>query len=248
MSTIAVRERVTHATIGPDTIDRLDWSRLEADLCQRGFANTGPLLEPETCRAIAGYYDDDRRWRSHVRMARHGFGQGEYKYFNYPLPDIVATLRATLYPRLVPIANRWHEQTGRDERFPALHDQFLRRCHDAGQTLPTPLLLRYRTGDYNCLHQDIYGPLVFPLQVAILLDDPSVDFSGGEFVLTEQRPRMQSRAEVIQLGMGEAVIFAVNERPVEGKRGVYRVRMRHGVSQVHSGERHVLGVIFHDAA
>ncbi len=248
MSAIAVGEPITDATMGPDIIDRLDWTRLEADLCRRGFATMGPLLEPEICRAIAGCYDDDRRFRSHVRMARHGFGQGEYKYFNHPLPDIVAALRTILYPRLVPIANRWQEQTGRDERFPALHEHFLHRCHDAGQTLPTPLLLRYRTGDFNCLHQDIYGPLVFPLQVAILLSDPSADFSGGEFVLTEQRPRMQSRAEVIQLGLGEAVVFAVNERPVEGKRGVYRVRMRHGVSQVRSGERHVLGVIFHDAA
>ena len=243
---------VRAAEAGPpgwtEIVDRLDWARIGTDLNERGFATTGPLLDPDTCRSVAGAYDDEGRFRSHIRMARHGFGQGEYKYFARPLPDVVGGLRTALYPQLAPIANRWLERSGRDDRFPADHAKFLQRCHDAGQNLPTPLLLRYREGDYNCLHQDLYGAHVFPLQVAILLSDPQADFSGGEFVLTEQRPRMQSRAEVVPLGLGEAVVFAVNERPVEGKRGVYRVRMRHGVSRVRGGRRHVLGIIFHDAA
>ena len=239
--------------VAPDTpvqtqVDRLDWGRIADDLYRYGSATTGVLLDAATCRSVSAFYDDDSRFRSHIRMARHGFGQGEYKYFGYPLPEPVLSLRRALYPHLVPVANRWLEMVGREDRFPPEHAAFLERCRRAGQTRPTPLLLRYVEGDYNCLHQDLYGDLVFPLQVAVLLSDPGLDFSGGEFVMTEQRPRMQSRAEVVGLGRGEAVIFAVNERPVQGKRGIYRVRMRHGVSRVRSGQRHVLGLIFHDAA
>ncbi len=237
---------VSHAT---ETIETdVDWSRVSADLQRYGCATMGSVLNRAECRSVAALYDDDRWFRSHIKMARHGFGQGEYKYFGYPLPEIVAGLRNALYPRLVPIANRWLEMSGREDRFPNRHADFLKRCHAAGQSRPTPLLLRYVEDDYNCLHQDLYGDQVFPLQVAILLSDPATEFSGGEFVMTEQRPRMQSRAEVVALGKGEAVVFAVNERPVEGKRGVYRVRMRHGVSRVRSGRRYVLGIIFHDAA
>lgn len=231
-----------------DRVDRLDWAQLADDLHRFGCAITAPLLDVDTCRAVSALYDDQTWFRSHIRMARHGFGRGEYKYFDYPLPEPVPTLRRSLYPYLVPIANRWQELTGRDIRFPAEHDAFLESCHRAGQVRPTPLLLRYTEGDFNCLHQDLYGDLVFPLQVAILLSDPRSEFEGGEFVMTEQRPRMQSRAEVVRLGLGEAVIFAVNERPVTGTRGSYRVRMRHGVSRVRRGRRHVLGLIFHDAA
>jgi hypothetical protein len=196
---------------------------------------------------LAGLYDDDGRFRSHVVMARHGFGRGEYRYFRYPLPEVVASLRAALYPHLAPFANRWHEALGIEVRFPAEHSAFLDRCHAAGQVKPTPLLLRYGVDDYNCLHQDLYGEHVFPFQVAILLSQPHRDFTGGEFVLTEQRPRMQSRAEVVPLGLGDAVIFAVHHRPVQGTRGTYRVNLRHGVSRLRSGRRHTLGVIFHDA-
>ncbi|WP_136656847.1 2OG-Fe(II) oxygenase [Nitratireductor sp. XY-223] len=231
-----------------DAVDRLDWSRIRADIHTRGFATTGPILDVKDCRELSALYDDDALFRSRVVMARHSFGRGEYKYLNYPLPDAVREMRAAFYPRLVPVANQWQEMTGAAVRFPPDHGAFLRRCHNAGQKLPTPLLLRYETDDYNCLHQDLYGEHVFPLQVAVLLSDPAADFTGGEFVLTEQRPRMQSRAEVVSLAQGEAVVFAVNERPVEGSRGVYRVRMRHGVSRVKSGRRHVLGLIFHDAA
>ncbi|WP_419912904.1 2OG-Fe(II) oxygenase [Hoeflea sp.] len=231
-----------------DAVDRLDWTRIRGELDTRGFAATGPILDPQACRDLHGHYDDDAQFRSRVVMARHSFGRGEYKYFDYPLPDIVSALRGAFYPRLAPIANHWQEMTGAPSRFPPDHGAFLQRCHKAGQRLPTPLLLRYETDDYNCLHQDLYGEHVFPLQVAILLSDPASEFTGGEFVLTEQRPRMQSRAEVVNLRQGEAVIFAVNERPVQGGRGVYRVRMRHGVSRVKSGRRHVLGLIFHDAS
>ena len=217
---------------------------LEASLDREGWARLGALLAPDECRALVASYDDDAKFRSKVVMARHGFGRGEYKYFAYPLPARVAQLRETLYPRLVPIANRWNERLGNEARFPPTHGEFLKRCHDAGQTRPTPLLLRYGTGDYNCLHQDLYGEHVFPLQVAILL---SADFTGGEFVLTEQRPRMQSRATVVPLSQGDGVVFAVNHRPVEGTRGPYRVAMRHGVSALRSGTRHTLGIIFHDA-
>jgi hypothetical protein len=197
---------------------------------------------------MAALYEADERFRSKVVMERHGFGRGEYKYFNYPLPALVADLRTSLYPHLAAIANRWNAALGIDVRYPAAHSAFLARCHAAGQTKPTPLMLRYGAGDYNCLHQDLYGEHVFPLQATILLSDPDRDFTGGEFVLTEQRPRMQSRPEVVPLCQGDAVIFAVQHRPVQGSRGAYRVNMRHGVSRVRRGHRQTLGVIFHDAA
>lgn len=228
-------------------VGALDWARIVADLDARGVATTGPLLAPEECRALAALYQGENGFRSRVVMARHGFGQGEYKYFAYPLPPLVAELRKALYPRLAPTARRWSAATGRKADFPSTLGAYLKRCHDAGQTRPTPLLLRYGDGDYNCLHQDLYGELAFPLQATILLSAPGDDFEGGEFVLVEQRPRMQSRPEVVPLRQGEAVIFAVNERPVEGKRGIYRVKMRHGVSRLRSGERLTLSVIFHDA-
>ena len=226
----------------------MDWTRIGAELDEAGVARLGPLLDPAECRALAGLYDEEGRFRSRVVMARHGFGRGEYQYFAHPLPDAVARLRAALWPGLVPIANRWQEAMGLAPRFPAEHAAFLARCHAAGQARPTPLLLRYGPGDYNCLHQDLYGEHVFPLQVVVLLSAPGADFTGGEFVLTEQRPRMQSRAEVVPLAQGEAAVFAVHHRPVRGGRGVYRVMMRHGVSRVRSGQRHTLGIIFHDAA
>lgn len=204
-------------------------------------------MAPEECAALAALYGTDGIFRSRVVMARHGFGRGEYQYFSYPLPEPVADLRAWLYPRLVPIANRWNEAMSIDVRYPATHAKFLERCHQAGQLRPTPLLLQYQAGDYNCLHQDLYGEQVFPLQVATLLSEPGRDFTGGEFVLTEQRPRMQSRPEVVPLRQGDAVVFAVHHRPVQGTRGAYRVNMRHGVSRLRSGRRHTLGIIFHDA-
>lgn len=225
----------------------LDWTRIGAELESAGHAVVGPLLDGETCEALAGLYGEDTPFRSRVVMERHGFGKGEYKYFSYPLPEPIAALRAPLYRRLAPVANRWTAAMGLDTRYPAEHAQFLERCHAAGQTRPTPLLLKYGPGDYNCLHQDLYGETVFPLQVAILLSAPGTDFTGGEFVLTEQRPRMQSRAEVVPLGQGDAVVFPVHTRPVNGTRGIYRVNMRHGVSRVRSGQRHTLGIIFHDA-
>ncbi len=225
----------------------LDWDGIDAALQARGCATTGVLLSAEECLALVLSYDEEAAFRSRVVMARHGFGQGEYKYFAYPLPSAVQALRTALYPRLAAVANRWETALGRAAGFPADHPAFLARCHAAGQLRPTPLLLRYGPGDYNCLHQDLYGELHFPLQVAFLLNRPGDDFTGGEFVLTEQRPRMQSRAEVAGLRQGEGVIFAVNQRPVQGARGPYRVTMRHGVSRLHSGRRHTLGVIFHDA-
>ena len=221
---------------------------MAADLDAQGWALIGPLLDPDGCAATIAMYDDERHFRSHVVMARHGFGRGEYKYFADPLPAPVAVLRRALYPALAPIANAWNAAMGSDVRFPPDHAAFLARCHAAGQHRPTPLLLKYGAGDYNCLHQDIYGAHVFPLQVAILLSEPARDFVGGEFVLTEQRPRMQSRAEVVPLMRGMGVVFAVNHRPVRGTRGFYRVTMRHGVSRIRSGERWTLGIIFHDAA
>jgi hypothetical protein len=205
------------------------------------------LLTPAECEATAAMYVDDHRFRSHIVMARHGFGRGEYKYFAYPLPEKIEHLRTALYQQLAPTANRWNESMGIDVRYPAEHEDFIARCHKAGQTRPTPLLLQYGEGDFNALHQDLYGDHVFPLQVAILLSEPGKDFTGGEFVLVEQRPRMQSRAEVVPLGRGDGVVFAVNNRPVKGTRGVYRVNMRHGVSRLRSGHRYTLGVIFHDA-
>ena len=212
-----------------------------------GHAVLPRLLNPAECAAISGLYPQDGCFRSKVVMARHGFGRGQYQYFSYPLPDLVQRLRSRLYPQLVDVANRWNQALGVDIRYPAEHATFLARCHAAGQTRPTPLLLQYGEGDYNCLHQDLYGEHVFPLQVAILLSRPGEDFSGGEFVLTEQRPRMQSRATVVPLAQGDALVFAVNQRPVAGSRGCYRVTLRHGVSEVRSGHRHTLGIIFHDA-
>lgn len=231
-----------------DRIAAIDWHRVEGDLDATGFAPLPGLLSRDEAQGIAALYASDEIFRSRVVMGRHGFGRGEYKYFAYPLPDLVQTLRACLYPRLRPVADRWNEILGRETSLPEDHNDFLLRCHTAGQARPTPLLLQYGEGDYNCLHQDLYGEHVFPLQVAILLSAPGVDFSGGEFVLTEQRPRMQSRVEVVPLRQGDAVIFAVHHRPVRGARGFYRVNMRHGVSRIRAGARHTLGVIFHDAA
>jgi hypothetical protein len=225
----------------------LNWSAIADHLDRSGWAVLDGLLDPAECEIVAGLYDDGDRFRSHVIMARHGFGRGEYKYFGYPLPPIVERLREALYPPLAPIANRWNEAMGLDARFPDAHADFLERCHEVGQRRPTPLLLRYGVDDFNCLHQDVYGDLVFPLQATVLLSKPGADFTGGEFVLTEQRPRMQSRVAVAPLGLGDAVIFAVRHRPVKGSRGAYRVNMRHGVSPIRSGQRHTLGVIFHDA-
>jgi len=224
----------------------LDWGRTATQLDSLGCATTGPLLTADECAAISSRYDAEGIYRSRVIMARHGFGRGEYKYFSYPLPGPIAALRAAFYSPLAEVANRWNEQMGLEPRFPAGHAAYLKRCHAAGQTRPTPLLLQYGSGDYNCLHQDVYGDLVFPLQVAFLLSRSGEDFTGGEFVLTEQRPRMQSRAEVVPLAQGEGVIFPVHHRPVQGTRGVYRVNMRHGVSRLRDGKRHTLGIIFHD--
>jgi hypothetical protein len=228
-------------------IAAFDWARVGRDLDARGSAVLERLLTADECRALAGLYPDDSIFRSRIVMSRHGFGRGEYKYFSYPLPDVIQGLRTALYPRLAPVANRWNESLKIDLRYPAEHSEFLARCHAAGQIKPTPLLLQYGADDYNCLHQDLYGEHVFPLQVAILLSEPGRDFTGGEFVMTEQRPRMQSRAEVVQLRQGDAVVFAVHHRPVQGTRGVYRVNLRHGVSRIRSGHRHTLGIIFHDA-
>src|SRR5690349_16030203 len=228
-------------------LQAIDWSGIYAGLDADGHAVLPALLAPQTCRALAALYPQREHFRSRVVMARHGFGRGEYQYFGYPLPTTVEALRTALYPRLAPLANRWNEAMGIGVRYPSTHEEFLERCHAAGQTRPTPLLLRYQAGDYNCLHQDLYGEHVFPLQLAILLSAPGSDFTGGEFVLTEQRPRMQSRAEVVPLAQGDAVLFAVHHRPVRGARGCYRVNLRHGVSRLHSGCRHTLGVIFHDA-
>ena len=228
-------------------VESLDWPRIEAELNERGCATTGQILTPEECTTLTADYDNDALFRSRVVMARHGFGRGEYRYYAYPLPGTPAQLRRHLYPNLAPVANRWQEELGVPRNYPTDHESFLRLCHDSGQTQPTPLLLKYGEGDYNCLHQDIYGALVFPLQVAFLLSKPGEDFTGGEFAVTEQRPRMQSRVEVVSLMQGEGVVFAVNQRPVKGSRGVYRVAMRHGVSRLRSGRRWTLGIIFHDA-
>lgn len=230
-----------------ERIDSVHWPSIADELNAFGCAGIRQLLTAAECDLTAACYDHDNRFRSRVIMARHGFGRGEYKYFAYPLPTVVATLRAAVYPWLAPIANRWNEALGLSPRFPVSHAEFLERCHAAGQTQPTPLVLHYTEGDYNCLHQDLYGEHVFPLQIAILLSRPDVDFTGGEFVMTEQRPRMQSRAQVVPLAQGDAVVFAVQFRPVQGTRGTYRVNLRHGVSRVRSGRRYTLGVIFHDA-
>lgn len=224
-----------------------DWAGIADELDAQGCAMLEALLSPQECRALADLYADDRLFRNRVVMGRHGFGRGEYKYFAYPLPDAVSSLRNAIYPRLAPIANRWNAAMGIDVRYPDTHTEFIERCHAAGQQRPTPLLLKYGADDYNCLHQDLYGEHVFPLQLAILLSEPGRDFSGGEFVLTEQRPRKQSRPQVVPLRQGDAVVFAVHQRPVQGTRGSYRVNLRHGVSRVRSGHRHTLGIIFHDA-
>jgi hypothetical protein len=245
---ITAQTRPAAGSLAPaDRVARIDWTAIAAELDGQGAAVLERLLTPDECRAVAALYPDDSQFRSHVAMARHGFGKGEYKYFAYPLPRLIGDLRAALYPRLAPVANRWNERMGVDTRYPLDHGAFLERCREAGQSRPTPLLLRYGPGDYNCLHQDLYGDLAFPLQAAILLSQPGEDFTGGEFVLTEQRPRMQTRAEVVPLRQGDAVIFAVHHRPQQGTRGVYRVNLRHGVSRLRSGRRHTLGVIFHDA-
>jgi hypothetical protein len=228
-------------------VGRHDWSASTIELGSYGCTVIGQLLEPEECASMATLYSQEKHFRSHIHMAQHGFGKGEYRYFKNPLPHLVGDLRMLLYPRLAIAANDWNDQLGISRRYPETHAEFLRLCHEAGQTRPTPLLLQYGSGDFNCLHQDIYGDLVFPIQVAILLSQPDHDFTGGEFVLTEQRPRMQSRVEVVPLKQGDAVAFAVHNRPVRGSRGSYRVNMRHGVSRVRSGKRHTLGIIFHDA-
>jgi len=223
------------------------WPELERDLDSQGNAVLHRLISPEECGQLAALYDQEDGFRSRIVMARHGFGRGEYKYFDYPLPPLIGELRSSLYRQLAPIANRWNEAMNVGLQYPDSHSEFLERCHQAGQRRATPLLLRYTAGDYNCLHQDVYGEHVFPLQVAILLSRPQQDFTGGEFVMTEQRPRMQSRAEVVPLSQGDGVVFTVRQRPVEGSRGVYRVNLRHGVSRIRSGRRHTLGIIFHDA-
>jgi hypothetical protein len=226
----------------------LDWPDIARDLNEVGVATTGRLLDAEQCAALRALYPDDSRFRSHVVMKRHGFGEGEYKYYANPLPEIIASLREAFYPRLAPIANEWHRRMGIERRFPESLQAFLDECHADGQARPTPLLLKYGPGDYNCLHQDLYGAHVFPVQLVILLSEPDADFTGGEFVMTEQRPRMQSRAEVVPLSLGHGALFTVNDRPKAGSRGDYRVKMRHGVSRVRSGERYTTGIIFHDAA
>jgi hypothetical protein len=239
-----------HVAATDDTDARLqvfDWARVAGELDAQGCAMLEALLSPQECQNLASLYADESPFRSRIIMARHGFGRGEYKYFSYPLPALIASLREAFYPRLAPIANRWNTAMGLAVHYPATHAEFIERCRAAGQLRPTPLLLQYVAGDYNCLHQDLYGEHVFPLQLAILLSEPGRDFSGGEFVLTEQRPRMQSRPEVVPLRQGDAVIFAVHHRPVQGTRGSNRVNLRHGVSRVRAGQRHALGIIFHDA-
>ncbi|MBE1159822.1 2OG-Fe(II) oxygenase [Dyella acidiphila] len=232
---------------GDERLSAIAWSQVGGELDERGAAMLPGLLSADECRMLAALYPQGRHFRSTVCMGRHGFGRGEYKYFRYPLPALIQQLRNDLYPHLAPIANRWNEAMGEEARYPSTHADYLVRCQQAGQLRPTPLLLQYGEGDYNCLHQDLYGEHVFPLQVAILLSQPQVDFAGGEFVLTEQRPRMQSRPEVVPLQQGDAVVFAVHHRPVQGARGSYRVNMRHGVSRIRAGHRHTLGIIFHDA-
>jgi hypothetical protein len=239
--------KITTANSPAKRVAGYDWNALASDLDNYGAAVIERLLTPEECRSLAHLYPHEQHFRSHVVMARHGFGKGEYRYFAYPLPELVADLRTALYPRLAVVANEWNGRMNVDRRYPETHAEFLAVCHDAGQKRPTPLLLQYVPGDFNCLHQDLYGDIAFPIQVAILLSEPGRDFTGGEFVLTEQRPRMQSRAEVVPLRQGDAVAFAVHNRPVQGTKGSYRVNMRHGVSRVRGGWRHTLGIIFHDA-
>lgn len=246
----AVRPMRKQAPVDPSAPARVgayQWRALTDELNGYGCAVLQKLLSPEECRTIAALYPDEGHFRSRVVMARHGFGKGEYRYFKYPLPGLIGELRTALYPHLASVANAWNGRMGIDERYPDDHAAFLDLCHQAGQRRPTPLLLQYVPGDYNCLHQDLYGDLAFPIQVAILLSEPGSDFTGGEFVLTEQRPRMQSRAEVVPLRQGDAVAFAVHNRPVQGAKGNYRVNLRHGVSRIRSGMRHTVGIIFHDA-
>lgn len=240
-TTLASSERMTAR------VKALDWERISQNLDAQGNALIEHLLSPGECRALADLYSKDDGFRKRVVMGRHGFGRGEYKYFSYPLPDLIANLRTSVYPQLVPLANRWNTALGSEIRFPEQHAEFLERCLQAGQVRPTPLLLQYEADDYNCLHQDLYGAHVFPLQLAILLSEPGKDFTGGEFVMTEQRPRMQSRPMVVPLRQGDGVVFAVHQRPVQGTRGVFRVNLRHGVSRIRSGHRHTAGIIFHDA-
>ena len=245
---VEVSRTIEDTDIATRRLKGLDWKPIREELHEQGSALLRNVLTPEQCEALSALYLEDDRFRSRVVMARHGFGRGEYKYFNYPLPGIIESLRTQLYSELAPIANRWNQNMGIPVQYPCEHADFIRRCHQAGQLRPTPLLLQYGPGDYNCLHQDLYGEHVFPIQVAFLLSEPQRDFQGGEFVLTEQRPRMQSRPEVVPLRQGDAVAFAVHHRPVHGTRGIYRVNLRHGVSRLRSGRRHTLGIIFHDAA
>src|ERR1700722_14727445 len=245
---VEVTRTIEDTDIATRRLKGLDWKPIREELHEQGSALLRNVLTPEQCEALSALYLEDDRFRSRVVMARHGFGRGEYKYFNYPLPGIIESLRTQLYSELAPIANRWNQNMGIPVQYPCEHADFIRRCHQAGQLRPTPLLLQYGPGDYNCLHQDLYGEHVFPIQVAFLLSELQSDFQGGEFVLTEQRPRMQSRPEVVPLRQGDAVAFAVHHRPVHGTRGIYRVNLRHGVSRLRSGRRHTLGIIFHDAA
>jgi uncharacterized protein len=252
-------EKQANATLFPDeasfplpeaasaSVESLNWEKIANELNESGNAVLKALLSPKDCEALAILYGSDEHFRSRVVMARHGFGRGEYKYFCYPLPEILQELRTSLYQTLAPIANHWNQQMGMETRYPARHAEFIERCHNAGQLRPTPLLLRYGVDDYNCLHQDLYGQHIFPIQVALLLSAPGRDFTGGEFVMTEQRPRMQTRPEVVPLRQGDAVAFAVHHRPVQGSRGIYRVNHRHGVSRLRSGQRYTVGLIFHDA-
>ena len=239
---------ISHPKSIAERVRSIAWEEVSQDLDAQGSAIVRRLLSPDECQAISGLYQKQDLFRSHVVMARHGFGRGEYKYFSYPLPSLIARLRTDVYPHLVPIANRWNKAMGIDVRYPEKHADFIERCHEAGQIRPTPLLLQYGADDYNCLHQDLYGEHVFPLQLAILLSEPDKDFRGGEFVMTEQRPRMQSRPIVVPLRQGDGVVFAVHNRPVKGNSGMYRVNLRHGVSRIRSGNRHTVGIIFHDAA
>ena len=247
MSTVTQITQIQSPSGIATSVESFNWDAIHAELDAYGAAVIGPLLSPEQCKTLSNEYDNEDLYRSRVVMARQGFGRGEYKYFAYPLPSVIAELRKSLYPYLMKIANGWNEAMGIDVRYPAEQEAFKARCHAAGQTKPTPLILKYGAGDYNCLHQDIYGEHVFPLQVAVLLSKPGQEFTGGEFTLSEQRPRMQSRVEVVPLGQGTGVIFPVHHRPVKGTRGTYRVKMRHGVSRVRSGQRFTMGVIFHDA-
>ena len=242
---VRIRQQISKAA--EERVAAYDWVGLGTDLDAYGCAVLEKLISPEECESIAELYLHEEHFSSHIIMARHGFGKGEYRYFKYPLPELIGSLRTALYPHLATVANAWSERMGNDQRYPATHRDYLELCHEAGQTRPTPLLLQYREGDFNCLHQDLYGDLAFPIQVAVLLSEPGRDFTGGEFVLTEQRPRMQSRAEVVPMRQGDAVAFAVHNRPVQGTKGNYRVNLRHGVSRVRSGHRYTVGIIFHDA-